>query len=867
MNRHRLLIVEDEVIVALDIEDRLAALGYQLVGHALTGEGALELTRELRPDLVLMDIRLQGDMDGIAAAAEIRRRFHVPVIFLTAYSEDETLERAKLSEPYGYILKPFDDRELKSAVEIALYKHRTEEEIRHLNRLYDVLSQINQTVVRVHSREELLPEVCRVLVERGQVDLAWIGWLDPDTARIEPVAGSGSPMDFLTQGGFSADASPQGQGNPGKAVRDGVASVCNRCAASDCLYPEALRPERFGFQSCGSFPLHFKGRVCAVLNVCVSEPNFFGDREIALLEEVAVDVSFALEKIEAEAQKVASEQALRESEARSRLMFDLASVGMAQADPRTGRFQRVNPKMCEITGYTADELLGGMSFSDITHPEDRLGDWEAFQQVVEGKAAAYRKEKRYVRKDGALVWVNVNVTLHRDSSGQPLFSLAVIEDITARKKAEMALQESQERFRAFMDHSPAVAWAKDEAGRYVYLSKAYEDRFKVRLQNWQGKTDFDLWPPEVAEKFRQNDLAALAAGHAIENTEEAVNSNGKISSWWNVKFPFEDAAGQKYVGGIAVDITPRLKAEADLKQSELRFRQMAETVQEVFWMAPPDFQSILYVSPAFEKIWGIPCAELYANPLLWLQAVLPEDVPVVQRALKELHQGQAYDIEYRITRPDGSIRWVNDRGYALRDEAGHIILTSGVATDITSRQATETALRASEEKFRLAMEAIEEGVWEWDLPAGELHINPGFLRIFGYDPDTVSHSYEHWMTAIHPEDFPSYRETLQDHLEGRRPAFEAEFRARTGDGRYLWFSSRGRVVSRGADGTPLRMVGTLLDITEKRLAQTALEESLSLHKATLESTADGILVVDLDQQIVSWNQKFMEMWQIPLRTS
>ena len=329
-------------------------------------------------------------------------------------------------------------------------------------------------------------------------------------------------------------------------------------------------------------------------------------------------------------------------------------------------------------------------------------------------------------------------------------------------------------------------------------------------------------------------------------------------------FPIEDAAGQKFVGGIAVDVTPRLKAEADLKQSELRFRQMAKAVQEVFWMAPPDFQSILYVSPAFEKIWGIPCAELYANPLLWLQVVLPEDVPLVQRALEELSQGKAYDIEYRITRPDGSIRWVNDRGYALRDEAGHIILTSGVASDITSRQETENALRASEEKFRLAMEAIEEGVWEWDLPAGELHISPGFLRIFGYDPDTASHAYDHWMMAIHPEDFPSYRETLQDHLEGRRPAFEAEFRARTGDGRYLWFSSRGRVVSKEADGTPLRMVGTLRDITEKKLAQTALEESLSIHKATLESTADGIMVVDLDQQIVSWNRKFMEMWQIPL---
>jgi CheY-like chemotaxis protein len=120
MNTCRILIVEDEAIVAMDIEERLAAMGYAVAGHASTGEQALALVEMHHPDLVLMDISLQGSMDGITAADEIRRRFHVPVIFLTAYSEDTTLERAKLAEPFGFILKPFDDRELKSAIEIAL---------------------------------------------------------------------------------------------------------------------------------------------------------------------------------------------------------------------------------------------------------------------------------------------------------------------------------------------------------------------------------------------------------------------------------------------------------------------------------------------------------------------------------------------------------------------------------------------------------------------------------------------------------------------------------------------------------------------------------------------------------------------------
>ena len=127
MKQPQILIVEDEAIVALDIQQRLVAHGYAVVGTAATGARAIELAEQHRPDLVLMDIRLQGPMDGITAAEEIRNRFHRPVVFLTAFSEEATLQRAKLVEPFGYILKPFEDRELKTIIEIALYKHQADE--------------------------------------------------------------------------------------------------------------------------------------------------------------------------------------------------------------------------------------------------------------------------------------------------------------------------------------------------------------------------------------------------------------------------------------------------------------------------------------------------------------------------------------------------------------------------------------------------------------------------------------------------------------------------------------------------------------------------------------------------------------------
>jgi CheY-like chemotaxis protein len=213
MSPFRILVVEDEAIVAMNIEQRLSAMGYEPAGRVARGEEAIAAAQKLHPDLVLMDIRLQGKMDGITAAQQIRERLSIPVIFLTAFSEDPTLNRAKLAEPFGFILKPFEDRELKSAIEIALYKHKAEKEIRRLNRLYDVLSQVNQAIVRVESREELFETACRQIVERGNVSLAWIGRLDPATQQIITVTSFGEHRDFLSRNKFFADNRPEGQGS------------------------------------------------------------------------------------------------------------------------------------------------------------------------------------------------------------------------------------------------------------------------------------------------------------------------------------------------------------------------------------------------------------------------------------------------------------------------------------------------------------------------------------------------------------------------------------------------------------------------------------------------------------------------------
>jgi PAS domain S-box-containing protein len=192
--------------------------------------------------------------------------------------------------------------------------------------------------------------------------------------------------------------------------------------------------ETYGRVTLSGQPEHFETFVAA-LNHWFSVSAYSPDKE----HFVAVfDVITERKRVEA---------ALRASEQQSRAMFDTASVGIAQADPRTGQWLRVNPKMCEVTGHTARELLQ-MRVPELTHAEDRQRDWEAFQRVVRGEAPNYRLEKRYVRKDGSLVWVNVNMTVLRDAAGQPTRTIAAIEDITERKRDEEQARRHREQLRA-----------------------------------------------------------------------------------------------------------------------------------------------------------------------------------------------------------------------------------------------------------------------------------------------------------------------------------------------------------------------------------------------------------------------------------
>jgi len=234
-----------------------------------------------------------------------------------------------------------------------------------------------------------------------------------------------------------------------------------------------------------------------------------------------------------------------------------------------------NPGAQHLFEYTEAEAVG--QSIKILIPEG-LGTEEdkILQRLAAGERIEHYETVR-LTKSRKRVDVSLTVSPLRDSKGVIVGGCKIARDITERKRAEEALAKSEERFRLFMDHSPAVAWMKDEQGHYIYMSETYLSHFGVRTEDRQGKTDFEIYPRATAEVFRKNDQAALTAGEPIEVIEEAIGLDGELCTWLAYKFPFQDTSGQLFVGGIGIDITERRKARESLQALT---RQLINTQEE-----------------------------------------------------------------------------------------------------------------------------------------------------------------------------------------------------------------------------------------------------------------------------------------------
>jgi PAS domain S-box-containing protein len=389
-------------------------------------------------------------------------------------------------------------------------------------------------------------------------------------------------------------------------------------------------------------------------------------------------------------------------------------------------------------------------------------------------------------------------------------------EIAERQRAEAALRESERLFRDMMSRIKLISLMLDVEGRITYCNDYLLTMTGWRREEVIGQRWFDLFIPSDAAGLNgvfENLLKDLPEAWHHEN-EILTKAGGRRLIRWN-NAVLRSASGEVIgTASIGEDITERKTAEQQLGESEERFRQMAERIHKVFWMCNKDMTKVLYVSPAYEQIWGRPCSTLYERPASFAEAAHPEDSEQLMVAIAAKKQGRETEVEYRISRPDGSVRWILARSFPVRNEAGEFYRVAGVAEDITERKASEAALRASEERLRLITETIDEAFWMADVAVETMvYVSPAYERIWGRSTESLRQNPKSFVEAIHDDDRQRVLAVLESQKDGK--PFEHEYRIVRPDGALRWILDRGFPV-RNSEGKATHYVGTAQDVTERK---------------------------------------------------
>ncbi|MDP1546985.1 MAG: PAS domain S-box protein [Anaerolineales bacterium] len=394
-----------------------------------------------------------------------------------------------------------------------------------------------------------------------------------------------------------------------------------------------------------------------------------------------------------------SEIILRRNENILQESQSIAKLGSWTADLTAGLFY-LSPEAALLIGRAAgvhqlEELL------EAVHPEDRETVQSKWTEALRG--AAYDIEYR-TSVNGATHWLHATAKITFNTDGQPLSAIGTLQDITERKHAEEALKVSEENYRSLVETSDNAIAVLDREGKILYANPA-----GIRI--WDdpqliGKTIHDLYPQELADRYLV--VIRKVIDDQIVDLNEVKSRIKDRLMWFRVSMtPLKNNDGS--INALllnAWDITERRQTEEQLRTSEERFRQLAENIEDGFWITDPHTGREIYLSPAIEKIWGRSIEEILKGRNVFLDSILEEDKPRVLAELEKQKLGNRTDMEYRIHQPNGTVRWVWDRAFPIVAEDGQVKLVTGLTSDITERKQATENLQTQLERLK-ALSAID----------------------------------------------------------------------------------------------------------------------------------------------------------------
>jgi PAS domain S-box-containing protein len=382
-----------------------------------------------------------------------------------------------------------------------------------------------------------------------------------------------------------------------------------------------------------------------------------------------------------------------------------------------------NEAYCRYFGLTPEQALSE-SFVPLIYEEDRQAVEEKISRLMSGITTIETETHRVIRPDGTIGWQEWTDQAIYDDGGQLIEFQSIGRDVTERKQVDEALYKSEERYRALFEDSPVSIWEEDFSQlkkqldslqaqgiadlRAYFISQpnlVYDYSSLIRILD-VNKAAMHMYHANSKDELIKNSVQVLSKGEQENIVDDFIAiAEGRMSNGWEggdetllgepieISLKWLVAPGYEHdyskVIVTVIDITERKRAESELQASEERFRQLAGNIQEVFWIKDAVAKKDLYISPAYEDVWGRRLEAQMENQNVFIESVLPEDREMVLATIEKQMQGKRTEMEYRITRPDGSIRWIWDRAFPIFDGFHSVKLVTGIAADITERKQAE----------------------------------------------------------------------------------------------------------------------------------------------------------------------------------
>lgn len=550
------------------------------------------------------------------------------------------------------------------------------------------------------------------------------------------------------------------------------------------------------------------------------------------------------------------EEVVRESEYRFRTIFESSNDAIMILKEKG--YIDCNQKSLEMFGIEdKKEFLNSHPafLSPPYQPNGRESFPFANEIIVDAlKTGTKRFEWMHRRSNGEVFPTNVLLSPFKFKDEWVLH--VTVRDITLQKQAEEQILKLSKG----IEQSPVSVIITNLKGDIEYVNPRFSLVTGYSFEEVIGKNPRILKSGNKTLEDYQNIWGNLTSGEVWRGEFLNRKKNGDL--YWESSSisPIKNAKGEvtHYIA-VKEDITERKKETERLIESEARFKHLADTAPVLIWMSGID-KLCFY----FNKVWldftGRTHEQEYGNG--WAEGVHPDDLDrCIDIYVSSFDKRETFSMEYRLKHHTGEYRWLMDNGSPRYLENGEFIGYIGSCTDITEMKNTQAELQFNKERWQFAVEGSNDGLWDWNLETNEVYFSPRWKTMLGFEVDEIENKLDEWSKRVHPEDLDFVYKEINKHIEGESEFYLSEHRVICKDGSFKWILDRGKIVSRDADGKPIRMIGTHTDITESKIVEKALKDSEAIFKNMFEKNTTILLLIDPEtQQIVDSNEAALEFY-------